>query len=239
MPEDERILVVDDEEPIRRPLAAYLTANNFRVDQVCNAAEARDALQKRSYDLVVLDIMMPGEDGLSLCRSIRETYQTPTILLSARSEDVERIVGLEMGADDYVTKPFNPRELMARVRAVIRRSLSDSERAPERMVEAFAFGNWRLDLKQQVLIDHEGILVALSTGEFDLIRALLSRPHIVRTREELLSETRGRSADLFDRSIDNMISRLRQKIEDDPKDPKIIKTVWGTGYKLAVDVVSH
>lgn len=239
MPKDERILVVDDEVSIRRPLADYLATKGFSIDEASNAAEARAALADRSYSLVILDIMMPGEDGLSLCRSIRETYDTPTILLSARAEEIERIVGLEMGADDYVTKPFNPRELMARVRAVMRRTMREPRSRLAQAAESLSFGSWILDIKQQALVGGDGVLVSLSTGEFDLIRALLSRPHTVRSREELLAETRGRSANAFDRSIDNMISRLRQKIEEDPKNPRIIKTVWGSGYLLAVDVVSN
>ncbi|MEM9592277.1 MAG: response regulator [Pseudomonadota bacterium] len=231
-----RILLVDDEDSIRELLSSYLAGNGFEVEEAASADAARQVLEARSFDLIVLDIMMPGEDGLSLCASIREKQKIPTILLSARVEEVERIIGLEIGADDYVTKPFNPRELMARIGAVLRRSAgprSESQRNGRRVL---AFGDWILRINEQELIDAEGVAVALSTGEFNLIHALLLRPCTVMSREELLLETRGRSADCFDRSIDNMISRLRQKIEKDPKHPKIIKTVWGSGYILAEEV---
>ncbi|WP_253913283.1 response regulator [Pseudoruegeria sp. HB172150] len=232
-----RILLVDDEDSIREPLAAYLTANGYQVEQAADATEARSTLDRQACDLVVLDIMMPGEDGLSLCRSIRETHKVPTILLSARGEEVERIIGLEIGADDYVTKPFNPRELMARIRAVLRRSLEKAGAGwTEERGNELSFGGWVLKLNEQVLMDREGVAVALSTGEFTLMHTLLLRPRTILSREQLLDETRGRSADVFDRSIDNMISRLRQKIEEDPKNPQIIKTVWGAGYMLAEDV---
>ncbi|MEM9814340.1 MAG: response regulator [Pseudomonadota bacterium] len=230
------ILLVDDEAYIRQPLAAYLVSQGFDVAEAQDAAEARSALERRAVDLIVLDIMMPGEDGLSLCRSVQETHRTPTILLSARAEEVERIVGLEIGADDYVTKPFNPRELVARIRAILRRIDTRSGEGLATPPRDLVFGAWHLRLKTQDLVGADGVAVSLSTGEFNLIHALLMRPRTVLSREELLTFSRGRVADVFDRSIDNMISRLRQKIEIDPKDPKIIKTVWGAGYILAEDV---
>ncbi|MEM8572750.1 MAG: response regulator [Pseudomonadota bacterium] len=230
------ILLVDDEAYIRQPLAAYLVSQGFDVAEAQDAAEARSALERRAVDLIVLDIMMPGEDGLSLCRSVQETHRTPTILLSARAEEVERIVGLEIGADDYVTKPFNPRELVARIRAILRRIDTRSGEGVATPTRDLVFGAWHLRLKTQDLVGADGVAVSLSTGEFNLIHALLMRPRTVLSREELLTFSRGRVADVFDRSIDNMISRLRQKIEIDPKDPKIIKTVWGAGYILAEDV---
>ncbi|MDP8913500.1 MAG: winged helix-turn-helix domain-containing protein, partial [Pseudomonadota bacterium] len=184
----------------------------------------------------ILDIMMPGEDGLSLCRHIRATSELPIILVTARTEDTDRIIGLEMGADDYVLKPFNPRELVARIRAVLRRAGSGDarQRAPESA--SYAFGEWVLKAGERTLVDREGLSVPLSTGEFNLLLALVTRPRQVLSRDQLLDLTRGREAAAFDRSIDNQVSRLRRKIESDPREPALIKTVWGGGYALATDV---
>jgi len=183
----------------------------------------------------VLDIMMPGEDGLSLCRSIRETSQIPVILLTARGEEVDRIIGLEMGADDYIAKPFSPRELIARVAAVLRRTQALPPRQKAPPAERVKFGEWMLDTGQRELIGPDGVALPLSSGEFRLLSALLERPKIALTRNQLLDLTKGRDADLFDRSIDNHVSRLRKKIEPDPKNPRYIKTVWGGGYIFAMD----
>lgn len=231
-----KVLVVDDEASIRDPLGDYLTENGFEVTLAADAVEARAHLQRAPFHMIVLDVMMPGEDGFSLCRHIRETYDTPVVMLTARSEEIDRIIGLEIGADDYVPKPFNPRELLARVRAVLRRT--NFHDAGETVAKAtkLAFGDWVLNTQERALMDQDGVAVALSTGEYTLLHALLLRPHVVLTREQLLELTRGRVADVFDRSIDNMISRLRRKIEKDPKDPSIIKTVWGGGYIFAAEV---
>jgi len=230
------ILLVDDESSIREPLAAYLSKNGFRTTQADNAETARAHLNAYAIDLVVLDIMMPGEDGLSLCRYIRSTSETPVILLTARVEDTERIIGLEMGADDYVTKPFNPRELIARIRVVLRRTGvgGTRQRAPE--TESFAFGDWVLKAGERSLTDRNGVAVPLSTGEYRLLLALVTHPHQVLSRDQLLDQTQGREAQAFDRAIDNQISRLRRKIEKNPKSPVLIKTIWGGGYTLATDV---
>jgi two-component system OmpR family response regulator len=229
------ILVVEDARDIRDPLARYLREHGYRTTTAADAQNARKVLKGAAIDLVVLDIMMPGEDGLSLCRHVRESSQIPVILLTARGEEVDRIIGLEMGADDYIAKPFSPRELIARIAAVLRRTqaLPPRQKPPE--AERIRFGEWTLDTGQRELIDRDGMATALSSGEFRLLAALLERPKIALTRNQLLDLTKGRDADLFDRSIDNHVSRLRKKIEPDPKNPRYIKTVWGGGYMFAVD----
>jgi two-component system OmpR family response regulator len=231
------LLIVEDERSIREPLAAYLGRSGFRVSQAADAEEARTMLSAYAFDLVVLDIMMPGEDGLSLCRYIRATGELPVILLTARAEDTDRIVGLEMGSDDYLTKPFNPRELVARIRAVLRRAGTGEarQRAPES--GSYGFGGWLLKVGERTLVDREGVSVPLSTGEYNLLLSLVTRPRQVLSRDQLLDLTQGREGGVFDRSIDNQISRLRRKIEPNPKEPALIKTVWGGGYTLAADVV--
>ncbi|MEM6462162.1 MAG: response regulator [Pseudomonadota bacterium] len=230
------ILVVDDHRDIRESLARYLVKNGFRASVAESAAQARKMLAAASIDLVVLDIMMPGEDGLSLCRHLVESGGAPVILLTAMAEDTDRVVGLEMGADDYVTKPFNPRELLARVRAVLRRT-SQVQRARDPVsAERLAFDRWVLDLSQRHLVDDEMVITPLSTGEFQLLVAFLKRPKMVLSREQLLDLTSGRSPNVFDRSIDNQVSRLRRKIERDSKSPELIKTVWGGGYTFTADV---
>ncbi|WNO54973.1 response regulator [Stakelama saccharophila] len=236
MAETPHLLLVDDERSIREPLAQFLTKQGFRVTQVGDAATARDRLNAYAIDLVVLDIMMPGEDGLSLCRHIRATSETPVILLTARSEETDRIVGLEMGADDYVVKPFSPRELAARIKVVLRRLAAGGTRQNAPEAGAYSFAGWVLKTGERALVDREGVSVPLSTGEFNLLLALVQRPRQVLTRDQLLDLTQGREAAAFDRAIDNQVSRLRKKIEADPRDPAIIKTVWGGGYTLAAEV---
>ncbi|MBL8650840.1 MAG: response regulator [Sphingopyxis sp.] len=230
-----RILLIDDEPSIREPLTEYLSAQGFVVTDAANAAEARSVLRAQSIDLVVSDIMMPGEDGLSLTRHLRETSSIPVILLTARAEDTERIIGLEIGADDYVVKPFNPRELVARIRTVLRRTQAGG-RALDPGGTAFAFGPWVLREVERVLVDEAGEEVALSSGEYHLLHALVRHPRQVMSRDRLLDLVRGREADIFDRAIDNLISRLRKKIEVDPAHPQLVKTVWGGGYTLACEV---
>ena len=229
------ILVVEDARDIREPLARYLREHGYRTTTVPDALQARKALRNSGIDLAVLDIMMPGEDGLSLCRFIRETSQIPVILLTARGEEVDRIVGLEMGADDYIAKPFSPRELIARIAAVLRRTQALPPRQKPLEAERIRFGDWLLDTGQRELIGKDGVATALSSGEFSLLRALIERPKISLTRNQLLDLTKGRDAELFDRSIDNHVSRLRRKLEPDPKNPRYIKTVWGGGYLFAMD----
>ena len=230
------LLLVDDERSIREPLAAYLQKNGFRVTQAGDAEAARMRLAAYAIDLIILDIMMPGEDGLSLCRHIRETGEIPVILLTARSEETDRIVGLEMGADDYVVKPFSPRELSARVKVILRRAAAGGARQHAPESGSFAFAGWVLKSGERALVDREGVSVPLSTGEYNLLLALVTRPRQVLTRDQLLDLTQGREAAAFDRAIDNQVSRLRRKIEIDAKSPELIKTVWGGGYTLAAEV---
>ncbi|MGV3480932.1 MAG: response regulator [Sphingobium sp.] len=230
------LLLVDDERSIREPLAAYLQKNGFRVTAVGDAATARLRLAGYAIDLVVLDIMMPGEDGLSLCRHIRESGEIPVILLTARSEETDRIVGLEMGADDYVLKPFSPRELIARIKVILRRAGNGGARLRPPESESYAFAGWVLKAGERTLVDSDGVSVPLSTGEYNLLLALVSRPNQVLSRDQLLDITQGREANPFDRAIDNQISRLRRKVEPDHRNPTLIKTVWGGGYTLAADV---
>lgn len=241
MAQDEKphVLVVEDARDIREPLGRYLREHGYRATTAADAAAARKVMKGAAIDLVVLDIMMPGEDGLSLCRSIRETSQTPVILLTARGEEVDRIVGLEMGADDYIAKPFSPRELVARVAAVLRRTHALPPRQQPAVSVRIRFGDWVLDTGQRELIGSDGVATPLSSGEFRLLTTLIERPRIALTRNQLLDLTKGRDAELFDRSIDNHVSRLRKKIEPDPKIPRYIKTVWGGGYLFAVDPVTE
>jgi len=230
------ILIVEDERAVREPLAKYLQRNQCRVVEAANVAEARRQIARHVFDLIVLDIMMPGEDGLSLCRHIRTGIDVPIILLSARSDDTDRIVGLEVGADDYVVKPFNPRELLARMKAIVRRarSMPKSQRLPD--ARSFAFGTWTLKTAERELVDEHGVRTPLSTGEFRLLLQFLLHPKTVLTRDQLIEVTSGREGGQFDRSIDNQVARIRRKIEPDLRTPTYIKTVWGGGYILSVDV---
>ena len=233
-PDQTRLLLVDDEAALREPLAEYLARQGFAVAQAATAAEARTRLRDDPPDLVLLDIMMPGEDGLSLCRHIVESRQIPTIFLTARGEATDRIVGLEIGADDYVVKPFEPRELVARIRSVLRRAArGPADRADE---DLFTFEGWALDPLKRRLIDPEGALVAISSAEFRLLMAFLEHPRQVLDRDRLLEMVQGREAHLFDRAVDNQVSRLRRKIEVDSRNPQLIQTVWGGGYMLAAEV---
>ncbi|WP_299399823.1 response regulator [Pelagibius sp.] len=230
------ILVVDDHRDIRDLLGKYLAKNGLRVSLAENAAMARRLMRAAAIDLVVLDIMMPGEDGLALCRDLRATSTVPVILVTAMTEEMDRVVGLEIGADDYVTKPFNPRELLARIKAVLRRSNAVPQ-ARDRLPEGrLRFDRWLLDPERRELLAEDGLAVPLSTAEFNLLSAFLKRPGVVLSREQLLDLTSGRAAQVFDRSIDNQVSRLRRKIEADPKQPRLIKTVWGGGYLFAASV---
>lgn len=230
------ILVVDDHREIRELLARYFEKNGLRVSLANGGAEMRQQLRTGAVDLIVLDIMMPGEDGLSLCRQLRQTSDVPVVLLTAVSEETDRIVGLELGADDYLTKPFNPRELLARVRAILRRAGGAPRPAPEAERKRYRFDRWVLDVPRHVLLDEAGNETALGSAEFRLLQALVARSGTVLTRDQLLDITAGRAAQVFDRSIDNLVSRLRRRIERDPQHPAIIRTVWGEGYMLACPV---
>jgi len=229
-----RILLVDDEASLREPLAEYLSRQGFSVEQAADAAKARSLLLDGKPDLVLLDIMMPGEDGLSLCRHLIEAKQLPVIFLSAKGEATDRIVGLEIGADDYVVKPFEPRELVARIRSVLRRA--SKQPVPVEADAQYEFEGWKLDPLKRRLTDPEGTIIPISSAEFRLLCAFLDHPRQVLDRDRLLDMVQGREAHLFDRAVDNQVSRLRRKIEEDSRDPKLIQTVWGGGYRLAADV---
>ena len=231
-----RVLIVDDEPGLREPLADYLSGQGFAVLQAASAADARSLLLQEKPDIVLLDIMMPGEDGLSLCRHLVETKSLPVILLTARGEATDRIIGLEIGADDYVTKPFEPRELVARIRSVLRRSARPAA-APEEDAW-YEFEGWHLDPLKHQLTDPEGAVIAISSAEFRLLKAFLDHPRQVLDRDRLLDMVQGREAHLFDRAVDNQVSRLRRKIETgrEREDARLIQTVWGGGYRFAADV---
>jgi len=230
-----RLLLVDDERSLREPLADYLVRQGFVVRQAEDAAKARAALAEETPDLVLLDIMMPGEDGLSLCRHLAEARDLPVIMLTARGEPTDRIVGLEIGADDYVVKPFEPRELVARIRSVLRRAAKSPPVVKEEDAH-YEFEGWQLDPLKRRLIDPEGTVVPISSAEYRLLTAFLTHPRQVLDRDRLLDMVQGREAHLFDRAVDNQVSRLRRKIEVDSRDPRLIQTVWGGGYRLAADV---
>ena len=233
-PAPTRLLLVDDEAALREPLTDYLVRQGFAVSQAGTAAEARSRLAAETPDLVLLDIMMPGEDGLSLCRHLVEARQLPVIFITAKGEATDRIVGLEIGADDYVVKPFDPRELVARIKSVLRRASRDPAPAGDDLL--YEFEGWRLDPLKRRLTDPEGAVVAISSVEFRLLTTFLDHPRQVLDRDRLLDMVQGREAHLFDRAVDNQVSRLRRKIEADSKNPQLIQTVWGGGYMLAADV---
>ena len=230
------VVVVDDDYDIRTSLAKYLRKHGFRVSVAANGNELDQILITASVDLLVLDIMMPGADGLSICKRVQETRRVPTIFLTALTEDTDRIVGLELGADDYVSKPFNPRELLARVKSVLRRS----QMLPSRPLQSkglVAFDQWRFNFSRKEILGPDDIAIRLSSGEHLLLVSLIEHAGITLSRDQLMDLTKGREAQLFDRSIDNVISRLRRKLEVDPKNPKIILTQWGNGYVFAADLV--
>ncbi len=229
------LLLVDDEPTLREPLCAYLTRQGFSVTEAESAAQARSRLRDMRPDIVLLDIMMPGEDGLSLCRHLVETHDIPVILITAKGEATDRVVGLEIGADDYVVKPFEPRELVARIRTVLRRAARGAQPASVEDTP-YEFDGWRLDPLKRRLIDPQGAVVSISSAEFRLLMAFVEHPRQVLDRDKLLDMVQGREAHLFDRAVDNQISRLRRKIEVDSRNPQLIQTVWGGGYMLAADV---
>ena len=227
------ILVVDDDREIRELLAKFLERQRFRVSTARDGKEARRAFQNGHFQLVVLDLMMPGEGGMDVARWLRAESNVPIIMLTAMAEDTDRIIGLELGADDYVTKPFNPRELLARIRAVLRRTGEAEERTPELSLKTYSFSGWLLETARRRLLDPAKVEVALTGGEYDLLVALLDRPNRVLTRDMLLDLLRGRQAGPFDRAIDVAVSRLRRKLEDDGRNAQLIKTVRGGGYVLS------
>ena len=226
------ILVVDDHRDIRDLVAKYLTKNGYRVSVADGGAMMKKVLATSGIDLVVLDLMMPGEDGLTLCRDLRAAGDMPIIMLTAMAEETDRVVGLEIGADDYLTKPFNPRELLARIKAVLRRTASLPPKHERLENRRLAFDRWIFDGGQRELIGEDGVAVALSTADFHLLSAFIKHPKMVLSRDQLLDLTQGRMATAFDRSIDNQVSRLRRKIEIDPKKPELIKDGLGRRLQL-------
>ncbi|WP_419757418.1 response regulator [Acidisoma sp.] len=232
------LLVIDDDHEIRDLLTRFMEKNDFRITAVRDAREARRAWTRGAFQLVVLDLMLPGESGLDLARWLRDQEDVPIVMLSAMGEDTDRIIGLELGADDYIAKPFNPRELMARIRAVMRRA-SDTQENPgsgERIARPLRFAGWTLEPARRRLLNPEGVEVPLTGGEYDLLFALLERANRVLTRDMLLDLLRGRQAGPFDRAIDVAVSRLRRKLDDQGGGAQLIKTVRGGGYVLAATV---
>ncbi|BEE03006.1 response regulator [Aeromonas veronii] len=230
------ILVVDDHSEIRDLLKRFLEQHGLRVSCARDGKEMKRLLEEREFDLLVLDLMMPGEDGLTLCRELRVKSNLPIIMLTAMGEETDRIIGLEMGADDYLAKPFNPRELLARIKAVMRRTQAETQPAAETLTRDLRFDRWLLDVNRRELVDEDGVGLSLSTAEFDLLKVFLERPQRVLSRDQLLDLARGREAVAFDRAIDTLVSRLRRKLERDPKNPELIKTIWGGGYMFSADV---
>lgn len=230
------ILVVDDHREIRDAVTRYLERNGMRATSARDAAEMDAALKSGRFDLIVLDVMMPGEDGLSAARRVSANVGPPILMLSALSEETDRIVGLEIGADDYLVKPFNPRELLARIKAILRRADRPEPMAGTLGGRKLAFAGWVLDTDTRDLTHEDGRSASLTTAEFKLLTTFLERPRHVLSRDQLLDLTSGRVADVFDRTIDNQVSRLRRKIETDPASPKIIATIRSGGYSLATDV---
>ncbi len=240
MSEQPHILVVDDDREIRDLVARYLSAHGLRVRTAADGRQMQKEMSEWSFDLIVLDLMLPGEDGLSLCRRLRAKTNVSVIMLTAMGEETDRIVGLEMGADDYIAKPFNPRELLARIKAVLRRCRAgqNDTTTPAGSASKHKFANWQLDLKTRELTSPENMLIPLSAGEYDLLAAFVTHPQRILSRDQLLDMARGREAQPFDRSIDVQVSRLRRKIEADPANPVLIKTVRSGGYMFTPDIVS-
>lgn len=231
------ILIVDDHREIRDLVGRALAKDGFRVSTAADGRAMRKVLADGRIDLILLDLMLPGEDGLTLCRAIRAESNIPIIMLTAKGEEVDRVIGLEMGADDYLPKPFGSRELIARIRAVLRRSEEKMTPLPADVRSArYLFDRWALDTATRELLRDDGVTIPLSGGEYDLLIAFVERPQRVLNRDQLLDLARGRAANAMDRSIDTQVSRLRKKLERDPAQPKIIKTVWGGGYLFTPEV---
>jgi two-component system OmpR family response regulator len=232
----DHILIVDDDAEIRSLLSQYLTKNGLRVTAAADGRGMWQALGAGRIDLIVLDLMLPGDDGLTLCRNLRAKSDIPVIMLTARGEETDRIVGLEMGADDYLAKPFSARELLARIKAVLRRARSLPENLEPDSARHIRFADWVLDIAHRQIISAANVVTPLSGAEYRLLRIFLSHPNRVLNRDQLVDLTQGKEADPLDRSIDVQVSRLRNRLGDDPREPRLIKTVRGEGYVLAVDV---
>ncbi len=236
MESSEHILVVDDNREICHLLSKFLSKDGYRVSTAGDGKAMHKILDGSKIDLIVLDLMLPGDDGLALCRQLRAKSAVPVIMLTAKGDEIDRVIGLEMGADDYVAKPFSSRELLARIKAVLRRASSLPAAEEPLDSETIRFADWTLDTAKRELVSADGVIVPLSTGEYDMLMAFLHHPQRVLSRDQLLDLAHGRAAETFDRSIDTQVSRLRRKIEENPKDPKIIKTIWGGGYMFTSPV---
>lgn len=236
--QQDHILVVDDDPEIRHLLKSYLVKNGYQVTAVAEGNGMWMALNQTHIDLIVLDLMLPGVDGMELCRTLRTRSKMPVIMLTARGDEMDRILGLEMGADDYLAKPFSARELMARIKVVLRRvrdlPIDPLADAPEKL----SFSGWILDTRNQQLISPDEVVVPLSNAEYQLLHVLLTHPNRALTRDQLLDLTQGRDSGPFDRSIDVLVGRLRKRLGDDAKQPELIKTLRGRGYLLASKVSS-
>ena len=236
MATQDHILVVDDDAETRSLLQQYLQRQGYRVTSAADGKALRGALLTGRPDLIVLDLMLPGEDGLQLCRDLRTRSNLPVIMLTARGEETDRIVGLEMGADDYLAKPFNPRELLARIKSVLRRARALPENLEPDAVKSYRFAGWTLDPDTRNLTAPDGVVVPLSGTEFKLLRVFLAHPNRVLSRDQLIELMISREAGPFDRALDVQVSRLRQRLREDAREPRIIKTVRGEGYVLAAKV---
>jgi len=237
MTQSPHVLLVEDDREIRTLVSRFLQSNEMRVSTTADGREMDRVLRDSRIDLVLLDIMLPGEDGLSICRRLRASSNLPVIMLTAKGEEIDRIIGLEIGADDYVTKPFNPRELLARIRAVLRRGTNDTVEGI-RKGSILTFDGWRLDPNVRQLHDPKGARVALTGAEFDLLLVFCERPRRVLSRDQLIDLTQGRTASPLERSIDVLVSRLRQKMEKEPKEPTLVQTIRSGGYMFSPAVES-
>jgi two-component system OmpR family response regulator len=235
MTESQHILIVDDDRDIRTLLSDYLQKNGYRTSVVGDGKSMHRVLERCHVDLIVLDLMLPGDDGLKLCRELRAASHIPILMLTALGEEIDRIVGLEVGADDYLPKPFSPRELVGRIKAILRRT-AHMPRDPELPARSYRFGDWQLDTTTRTLTHADGTAQPLSGAEFRLLTVLLAHPTRVLSRQQLMELLRGRDLDPFDRSVDVRISRLRQTLRDDARAPRIIRTVYGEGYVIGVPV---
>ncbi|MFV0279179.1 MAG: response regulator [Rhodoblastus sp.] len=236
MTEVASVLLIEDDSEIGALISRYLGANQFFVTTVENGAAMDEALRRRTFDLVLLDLNLPGENGLSICRRLRRENAIPIVIVTAHGEDVDKIVGLEMGADDYIAKPFNPRELLARIRAVLRRATSDQPSIADMQRQVYRFSGWRVDVTAREVVAPSGTQIAMTAAEFDLLYALCEHPNRVLTRDQLIGLTHGPVEGPHERSIDTLISRLRQKMETDQCAPRLIQTIRSEGYMFTAQV---
>ena len=236
MDKPDSILIVDDDPEIRRLLVDYLARNSFDAYAARDGREMWQALERHAIDLVVLDLMLPDTDGLTLCRDLRAKSSLPVLMLTARGEETDRIIGIEMGADDYLVKPFNPRELLARIKSILRRTRALPPNLRPEQARHLSFSGWTLDTASRLLSAPDGVATPLSGGEYRLLRILLDHPNRVLNRDQLTELIHGREAEAYDRAIDVQISRLRQRLRDDSREPELIKTVRGEGYVLATTI---